>query len=375
MIIPDGTQFTLEGTFDGHAHLRNRMKPTISAMRYSLIDLMAEFGGAIVQPNTSPELTTTQIGREYRTDIDSCIPTGEYLDYVLMYYATDNADLIDLELGIDEGVFGGVKVYPANGSTNSAKAVTDIRKVFRICELLQRKSVEFKRNIPLCLHGETVGRLINPFDAERIFMDTVAPMIRKEFPELPIIFEHVTTEEAVAFVCGDKGPTWATICPQHGLLNQDSLFQSGDENFGTFQRGVRPHLVCWPLLKPEGDRQAILRAMKSGNPRFGLGTDRAWHAWDTTGKLKDHVCGGCYPYQHALAMYAMIFEEIGSFEHFQNFACHNIPVGAYGLRPGKKQVKLLKCAEDPIIMPDLVHGIVKPLMAGERIPWRMVVLK
>ncbi len=375
MRLPDLTRITLRGTFDGHFHLRDRKD---DVMRRCMHDLRVEFGGAVFEPNTDPELSTTERGRHYRQDISNVFCHNSYastpFEYVLMYYLTDKSDPDDLERGIEEGVFGGAKYYPANGSTNSDKAVTELRNIHPVLRMLERKNEELRRRqdpkkIPFCIHPERVGATIDPYDAERLFVGKELPDLRHTFPKLPMVAEHISTIDAVEFVENDKGPTWATITPQHAVANRNIIFQSGHEKFNTFKRGLRPQHVCWPLLKPEADRLAIVKAIASCNERFGLGTDRAWHNWATK-KAINHGCGGCYPHR-ALPFYAMVYDEIGSLQGFQEFACENIPLGVYGLGQNTKEVTLVKDTSHPEKIPDMVWGEVVPFMDGAEIVWKI----
>ncbi|MBI2476360.1 MAG: dihydroorotase [Candidatus Taylorbacteria bacterium] len=361
--IPDGTTVELTGTFDGHVHLRQKKT---GLLELTLPDLLDEFGGALIMCNTEPPITSIRLGLDYRAEVLSELPAGAEFDALFTYYLTDEAKADEIVEGYRRRIWRACKYMPNNGSTNTARALTRFRNGYPIYERMEEE------DIPLLLHAETVGDRIDPFDAPRVFISEEMPELRKRFPKLRVCLEHITDGTAADYMAEaerNNEPTWATLTPQHFVYSRNRIFQRGSVREGTFRRGSNPSFVCWPLLqREEPHRQKLLQQVAGGNNRIGLGTDRAPHDFDKAKACEDG-CGGCYPGRLALAIYAMGFEAIGSFEHFQNFACRNIPCGLYRLPPGKKKIRLTKCAARPSTMPEKI-GEVVPILHGEKIPWR-----
>lgn len=364
--VSDGTIVELTGTFDGHTHLRQKKT---GLLQTTLPDLLYEFGGALIMCNTDPPITSIERALNYREEVFSVMPFGAMFDALFTYYLTDEADIDEIAHGYERKIWSACKYMPNNGSTNTAMAMTRFRNGYPIYERMEEE------DIPLLIHGETVGDHIDPFDAPRVFISEEMPELRKRFPKLRVCLEHITDGTAADYMEEaerNNEPTWATLTPQHFVYSRSRIFQRGSTMNGTFKRGSNPSFVCWPLLqREEPHRQKLQRQIANGNKRIGLGTDRAPHKF-AQAKACDNGCGGCYPGRLALAIYAMGFEEIGSFEHFQNFACRNISCGLYRLPEGKKKVQLVKCATNPSIMPDRI-GEVVPILHGEMIPWRVEV--
>ena len=360
--VPDGTTVELIGTFDGHFHTRNKKT---RLLQLTLPDLLHEFGGGVAMVNFKPPVTSIPLALEFREEFFAEVPAGVEFDVVFTYYLTDDANLDEIVEGYDRKLWGACKYMPCNGSTNTAGALTSFVKGYPIYERMEKKG------IPLLIHAETVGEYIDPFDAPKIFINEEMPALRKRFPNLRVCLEHITDATAADYMEKaerDNEPTWATLTPQHFVYSRSRIFQRGSITDGSFVRGSNPSFVCWPLLqREEPHRQKLLKQVAKGNKRIGLGTDRAPHNFDEVKACEDG-CGGCYPGQKALSIYAMGFEEIESFEHFQNFACRNIPCGLYRLPPGKKKVRLTKCATHPSIMPERIGNVV-PILHGEKIPW------
>ncbi len=356
----------LTGTFDGHVHLRNKKT---GLLQITLPDLLYEFGGALIMCNTDPLITSIPTALGYREEVLPEMPPDTEFEAVFTYYLTDEANLDEIAEGYRRKIWGACKYMPNSGSTNTARALTRFRNGYPIYERMEEE------DIPLLLHAETVGDSIDPFDAPRIFISEEMPELRKRFPKLRVCLEHITDGTAADYMEEaerNDEPTWATLTPQHFVYSRSRIFQRGSIRDGTFKRGSNPSFVCWPLLQREGPhRQKLVNQVRKGNKRIGLGTDRAPHKWSA--KACDDGCGGCYPGRLALAIYAMGFEEIGSFDNFQDFACRNIPCGLYRLPQGKKKIRLIKCAANPSIMPDSI-GEVVPILHGEKIPWRVEVI-
>ncbi len=367
--LPDGTEQELDGTFDSHWHSRKKKNGQLQVI---VPHIVAEFGGGITMCNTDPPITTIELALELKAEVQSEVPPGEEFDAHFTYYLTDDADANVIIEGYRRGAWIACKYMPHLGSTKTGKALSNFRNGYPIYERMEEAGV------PLLLHGETVGDEIDPFDAPKIFIKQEMPELRKRFPRLPVCLEHIPDGDSADYVAEAERngePTYATLTPQHFLYSRKRLFQRGCKSDGTFKRGVMPSFVCWPLLqRASTDLFKIQREVKRGNTHIGLGTDRALHDWPA--KACEDGCGGCYFGNLNLPAYARGFELIGASEHFQNFACRNIPCGFYRLPPGKKRVRLIKCATSPSRMPDSFgDGRFIPTLHGETIPWRVEVIR
>ena len=250
-----------------------------------------------------------------------------------------------------------MKLYPAGATTNSESGVTNLRSCVLALEQMQRVGM------PLLIHGEVTPPEIDVFDRERIFIDEVLIPMRRDFPELKIVFEHITTKEAVSYVLGERGPLGATITAHHLLFSRNSIFSRRDG-----QPGLSPHHFCLPVLKRETHRQALLAAVTGGSSRFFLGTDSAPHAKGD----KESMCGcaGCYTAAAALEMYVEAFDEADALDRFEAFASFNGP-DFYGL-PRNTQTVTLKRSEWKL--PDefpFADKTIVPLRAGETLRWKL----
>jgi dihydroorotase len=264
-------------------------------------------------------------------------------------YLTDQTNPDELARGYADGVWVAAKLYPAGATTNSASGVTDIRNIYPALERMQAIGMV------LCVHGEVTDPEVDVFDREAVFIERVLKQVVFDFPELKIVFEHITTSEAVGFVT-DSGPTIAaTVTPQHLIINRNAIFAGG----------LRPHAYCLPVAKREKHRLAVRHAATSGSPKFFLGTDSAPHARHA----KESACGcaGIFNAPYALESYATVFEDEGALEHFQAFASLN-GASFYGL-PLNETTVTLEQADAQV--PDEIEGVV-PFHAGETLRWRFV---
>ena len=286
---------TIRRPDDWHVHLRDG-----DMLRLVAPFTAQQFGRAIVMPNLVPPVTTVEAASDYRDRIREAAGPG--FEPLMTCYLTDEADPDEIARGYQEGVWVACKLYPANATTNSAFGVTDIRNLARALERMQSIGTVF------CVHGEVTDPDIDVFDREAVFIDRVlAPLVR-EFPELKIVLEHITTEEAAHFV-RDAGPKiGATITPQHLHLNRNALFAGG----------LRPHAYCLPVVKREKHRLAVRAAAVSGSPKFFLGTDSAPHPRHA--KESGCGCAGIFNAPYALESYAAVFEEEGALDKFEGFA-------------------------------------------------------
>ena len=332
---------------DWHLHLRDG-----AAMADVVPHTARQFARAIVMPNLKPPVTTAAQAVAYRQRIEAAIPEGMRFTPLMTLYLTDNLPPDEIKRAKDAGVVA-LKLYPAGATTNSDAGVTDIRKTYRTLEAMQREGLLF------LVHGEVTDSEIDLFDREAVFIDRVLQPLRRDFPELKIVFEHITTQEAAQFVAQGDSRLGATITAHHLLYNRNALFQGG----------VRPHYYCLPVLKREVHRRALVAAATSDNPRFFLGTDSAPHP----APLKEHAsgCAGCYTALSALELYAEAFEAAGALHRLEAFASFN---GAdfYGLPRNAGTVTLRREAWTlPETLP-FGGAPLKPLRGGETLAWRQV---
>ena len=337
---------TLRRPDDWHLHLRDG-----AAMASVLPWTARQFARAIVMPNLRPPVTTAAMAQAYRQRILAALPEGLSFEPLMTLYLTDNTPPEEIARAREAGVVA-LKLYPAGATTNSDAGVTDIRRTWRTLEAMQREG------LLLLVHGEVTDSEIDIFDREAVFIDRVMMPLRRDFPELKIVFEHITTREAADYV-SEAGPrTAATLTAHHLLYSRNALFVGG----------LRPHWYCLPVLKREVHRQALVRAATSGHPRFFLGTDSAPHA----AALKEQsVCGaGCYTAPAALELYAEAFEAAGALDRFEAFASLNGPA-FYGLPPNEDRVTLRR---EAWTLPERLafgEAEVKPLRGGETLAWRL----
>jgi dihydroorotase len=338
---------TLTRPDDWHLHIRDG-----AAMAAVLPATARQFARAIVMPNLKPPITTAAAAHAYRQRILAALPAGMDFQPLMTLYLTDNTPPEEIRRAREAGVVA-LKLYPAGATTNSDAGVTDIRKTYPTLEAMQRQG------LLLLVHGEVTDAEIDVFDREAVFIDRVMQPLRRDFPELKVVFEHITTREAAQYVAASGANTAATLTAHHLLYNRNALFVGG----------LRPHYYCLPVLKKEQHRQALVQAATSGNPRFFLGTDSAPHA----AALKEQsVCGaGCYTAPAALELYAEAFEAAGALDKLEAFASHH---GAdfYGLPRNSGTVTLRR--EDWSLPETLPFGdaTIKPLRAGETLRWKLV---
>ena len=338
---------TLTRPDDWHLHLRDG-----AALEAVLPDTARQFGRAIVMPNLRPPVTTAAMAMQYRERIVAALPPGSNFQPLMTLYLTDRTPPEEIGRAKAAGIVA-LKLYPAGATTNSDAGVTDIRKTYPTLEAMQREGVL------LLVHGEVTDPEVDVFDREAVFIERVMQPLRRDFPELKVVFEHVTTREAALYVEEADAYTAATLTAHHLLYNRNALF------FG----GLRPHYYCLPVLKREVHRLALVHAATSGHPRFFLGTDSAPHA----AQLKEQsVCGaGCYTAMAALELYAEAFDAAGALDRLEAFASFNGPA-FYGL-PRNHGVVTLK-REHWTLPESLPFGDarLKPLRGGESVAWKLV---
>jgi len=337
---------TLARPDDWHLHLRDG-----AAMAAVLPHSARQFGRAIVMPNLRPPVTTAAMALAYRERIHAALPPGLAFEPLMTLYLTDNTPPEEIRRAREAGVVA-LKLYPAGATTNSDAGVTDLRRCHAALEAMQREG------LPLLVHGEVTDPEVDIFDREAVFIERVMEPLRRGFPELKVVFEHITTQDAADYVSASDAHTAATITAHHLLYNRNALFVGG----------LRPHYYCLPVLKKERHRQALLRAATGGNAKFFLGTDSAPHA----AALKEQsVCGaGCFTAPTALELYAEAFESAGALERLETFASFH---GAdfYGLPRHRETVTLKR---EPWTVPETLpfgDALIKPLRGGETLNWRL----
>ncbi len=311
-----------------------------------------QFARAIVMPNLSPPVTTTSMAAAYRDRIVAAVPAGVAFTPLMTAYLTDDTDPDDLAQGFESGVLTAAKLYPAGATTNSASGVTDIRKIDRVLERMA------EIGMPLCVHGEVTSADIDIFDREAVFIERVLAPLIERLPELRVIFEHITTRQAVDFVDSAGENVAATITPQHLHINRNAILVGG----------IRPHMYCLPVAKREEHRLGLRKAATSGSAKYFLGTDSAPH--HRHAKESDCGCAGIFNAPFALESYLTVFEEEGAIDRFEAFASLNGP-RFYRLPVNEDEVTLER-ADIPV--PDEVDGgdaRVVPFHAGERLGWRL----
>jgi len=348
MTATENTRLEIRRPDDWHVHLRDgEMLAAVAGQT------ARQFARAIVMPNLSPPVTTVAGAAAYRARILAALPADVGFTPLMTSYLTDDADPDELARGFADGVFTAAKLYPAHATTNAAYGVTDISRLHPALEAMQRVGM------PLLVHGEVTDPDIDIFDREAVFIERTMIGLTRDFPALKIVFEHITTSEAVDFVM-DSGPTiGATITPQHLIINRNAIFAGG----------IRPHAYCLPIVKREKHRLALRRAATSGSPKFFLGTDSAPHAIDR----KETACGcaGIFNAPFALESYATVFDEEGALDRFEAFASENGP-NFYGLPLNAERVALERATVE---VPETVGTgptTLVPFHAGETLTWRFI---
>ena len=337
---------TLTRPDDWHLHVRDG-----AALTTVVPHSAAQFGRAVIMPNLRPPVTTTAQALAYQARIQAAVPAGLAFEPLMTLYLTDILPPDEIGRARDAGMVA-VKLYPAGATTNSDAGVTELRKTYPTLEAMQRAGM------PLLVHGEVTAPEIDLFDREAVFIDTQLIPLRRDFPELKIVFEHITTREAAQYVAEADRFTAATLTAHHLLYNRNAIFTGG----------IRPHYYCLPVLKRESHRQALLSAATSGNPKFFLGTDSAPHAVH----LKEHAsgCAGCYTAFTAMELYAQAFDAAGALDQLEAFASFN---GAdfYGLPRNTGTLTLKR--ENWTVPERFAFGEaeLKPLGAGETLAWRV----
>ena len=342
------SNLTLIRPDDWHVHLRDGV-----VLADVVPHTAAQFARAIVMPNLKPPVVTTAMAAAYRDRILAAVPQGMKFEPLMTLYLTDNTPPDEIRRATESGFVKGVKLYPAGATTNSDAGVTDIQRCMRTLEVMQ------ETGLPLLIHGEVTDHEVDVFDREAAFIDRILQPLRKSLPGLRVVFEHITTKDAVDYVRDADGEIAATITAHHLMYNRNAIFQGG----------IRPHYYCLPILKREVHRQALVDAATSGSPRFFLGTDSAPHPKG----LKEHACGcaGCYTALHAMELYAEVFEAVNALDKLEGFASLFGP-DFYRLPRNTEQVTLQK--REWLIPDELTLGdtVLVPLDAGRKLGWKFI---
>ena len=346
--IPDMTDtLTITRPDDWHLHVRDG-EPLHTVVPHTA----AQFARAIIMPNLRPPVTTAQQALEYKERILAAVPAGVAFEPLMTLYLTDNLAPDEIARARAAGVVA-AKLYPAGATTNSDAGVTSLKKIYPVLEAMQRAGML------LLVHGEVTSSDIDLFDREAVFIDTQLIPLRRDFPELKIVFEHITTREAAQYVQGSDAFTAATVTAHHLLYNRNAIFVGG----------VRPHYYCLPVLKRETHRLALVEAATSGSPKFFLGTDSAPHP----AHLKEHAsgCAGCYTAHAAIEMYAEAFDKAGALDKLEGFASFHGP-DFYSLPRNTGTITLQRESWTPPDSFAFGEAELKPLRAGEALPWKLV---
>ncbi len=340
-------KLTITKPDDWHLHLRD-----YQFLASVLPDTAKRFARAIIMPNLKDPVTTTQLAGEYRERIISALPSElqKSFDPLMTLYLTNRTKASEIVKAAESGFVHAVKWYPAGATTNSEKGVSDIVACYDVLEAMQQTEV------PLLVHGEVTDPNVDIFDREKIFIDQFLTNIIKNFPDLKVVFEHITTEQAVSLVESTSSNVGATITAHHMLMNRNALFQNG----------IRPHHYCLPVLKREIHRKALIKAATSGNKKFFLGTDSAPH----TQLTKENACGcaGIYTAHGGIEFYAEIFDKAGVLDKLEAFSSFHGP-DFYGLRRNKDKITLSRRRHKIADAFPFGDETCIPFRAGENLEW------
>lgn len=338
---------TIRRPDDWHVHLRD------GDMLRGVVPYTArQFARAIVMPNLSPPVTSVEACAAYRDRILAAVPEGVDFTPLMTAYLTDGIDGAELARGFAERVFTAAKLYPAHATTGSAHGVTNIASIMPALERMAQVGM------PLLIHGEVTDTHVDIFDREAVFIERTLSGLVRDLPELKIVFEHITTADAAAFVDASGPNVAATITPQHLHINRNAMFVGG----------IRPHAYCLPVAKREVHRLALRNAATSGSPKYFLGTDSAPHAKSA----KESACGcaGIFNAPYALESYITVFDEEGALDKFEAFASENGPL-FYGLPMNEGRVTLERAPTEVPEQLDLDGTPIVPFHAGETLAWRL----
>jgi len=341
------TTLTLTRPDDWHLHVRDG-----DVLRNVVPHTARCFARAIIMPNLKPPVTTVQQALAYRDRILASLPKSSSFNPLMTLYLTDNTRPAEIRTAVESPHVHAVKYYPAGATTNADFGVTDISHTYAVLEVME------ELGLPLLIHGEVTDPAVDVFDREAVFIETVLIPLLQRYPKLRVVLEHITTQQAVAFIHATQDNIAATITAHHLLMNRNAMFQGG----------IRPHHYCLPVLKRELHRQALVKAATSGNPKFFLGTDSAPHAQSA----KESACGcaGMYTAYAAMELYAEAFEQAGALDKLEGFSSF-FGADFYGLPRNKDTITLSK--QEWTIPQTLAFAdeTLIPLRAGESVSWKL----
>ncbi len=346
--FPAASTLTITRPDDWHLHVRDG-----AALDAVLPDTARRFGRAIIMPNLRPPVTTTALALAYRERIMQALPAGMSFDPLMTLYLTDNTSADDIIQAKASGIVHGVKLYPAGATTNSDSGVSDLAHCIKALETME------KVGMPLLVHAEVTDAQVDVFDREKVFIDRIMTPLLHQFPALKVVFEHITTQDAAAFVLAANAHVAATITAHHLLMNRNAMFTGG----------IRPHHYCLPVLKREEHRMALVKVATSGNPKFFLGTDSAPHAKSA----KEAACGcaGMYTAHAGIELYAEAFEAANALDKLEGFASF-FGADFYGLPRNIDHITLVKHAWQVAEQLPFAGDVLVPLRAGQSVAWQLL---
>ncbi len=341
-------KLTLIQPDDWHLHVRNE-----EILKTVIAHTAKQFSRAIIMPNLKPPVTTVEQALIYRQEIIQALPVESGFNPLMTLYLTGSTTKYEVKKSAESEHVHAFKLYPAGATTNSGSGVNDIKSIYPILETMEEV------DIPLLIHGEVTDNNCDIFDREKVFVESSLSNIVKNFPNLRIVVEHVTTKEAVDFVTSSSNKVAATITPQHLLFNRNAILAGG----------IRPHYYCLPILKREYHRQALIKAATSGNPKFFLGTDSAPHL--TGAKENSCGCAGCYSAYAALELYAEAFEQENALDKLEGFASF-FGADFYQLPRNTQTITLKKQLWTVPDSYQIGNETITPLKAGEDLNWKFI---
>ena len=334
---------------DWHLHLRDG-----DVLKAVLPYTVRQFNRAIIMPNLDPPITSVRDALAYRNRINKAVPENFNFAALMTLYLTDETSLEEIKNGKIKNILFGAKLYPAGATTNSSRGVTDVKKIYRVFECME------KIGLPLLVHGEVTDKSVDIFDREAVFIERVLDPLVRNFPDLKVVFEHISSAEGVQFVENSSTNVGATVTPHHLLINRNAIFNGG----------IRPHMYCLPIAKTKHDQLELRRAVTSGSEKFFLGTDSAPHLIGE--KESSCGCAGIFSAPCALELYAQVFEEENALEKFESFASINGP-RFYGLPLNSKYIKLERVksrVREKVVTSEGLE--IQPFFAGEELSWTLL---
>ncbi len=340
-------KLTITRPDDWHLHLRDG-----DALSSVVGHTAAQFSRAIIMPNLTPPVSNIELATNYHSRIMAALPDGNTFNPLMTIYLTEQLDPHEIKTAVQSGLVKACKLYPAGATTNSDSGVKDIKSIYPVLETMQ------EAGLVLCVHGEVVDPAIDIFDREKVFIDRYLIKLTKDFPELRIVMEHITTADAASFVEESASSVAATITPQHLMYNRNDMLVGG----------IKPHFYCLPIIKRDSHRQALNRVATSGSSKFFLGTDSAPHAQSA----KENACGcaGMYSAHAALPLYAEIFEAANALDRLEGFASH-FGADFYQLPRNSDTITLEKKPWQVPATYDFGEGVLIPMKAGETMAWQV----